>query len=373
MSSARQNDTIIADEPAGSIAAASDPESISVDNAEAERGEAVRLSYKFQRLREKLREAIASGELSGRLPGERQLARRFRVNAKTLSKALTDLAAEGLLDRSIGRGTFVRGSDATTTASSTKWLIICDEDQVGYRSIKLIQDANPGVFVSVGVPDQRPSFLNPFKAAVIYGRSVPDSFIRDLVVRNISVVVAGREPNTFSTHAVVVDRTHGVTCVARDLMLAGHRRFLAVEAQRQSHVASAIRLAASRYAPDATVEPLFPQDIKAGLEHGATAVICDSFKAADTVSATLERMGINVPAQVSLAVVGVGAGESRYSGYTVSPEAKASAILELLQNPQAKRPTTLWLAVAPVNANTTGPAPSVMGQGSDAHSAHASL
>src|SRR5688572_3183316 len=69
-----------------------------------------RLSYKFQRLRERLRTAITSGELSGKLPGERELAKRFRANPKTLSKALTDLAAEGLLDRSIGRGTYVRGS-----------------------------------------------------------------------------------------------------------------------------------------------------------------------------------------------------------------------------------------------------------------------
>src|SRR5690349_24926652 len=76
-----------------------------------------KLSYKFQRLREKLRAAIASGELSGKLPGERQLARRFHVNAKTLSKALTDLAAEGLLDRSIGRGTFVKGEGATASAN----------------------------------------------------------------------------------------------------------------------------------------------------------------------------------------------------------------------------------------------------------------
>ena len=67
------------------------------------------LSYKYQRLRERLRTAISTGELSGRLPGERTLSRRFRVNAKTLSKALTDLAAEGLLQRSIGRGTYVAG------------------------------------------------------------------------------------------------------------------------------------------------------------------------------------------------------------------------------------------------------------------------
>ena len=68
------------------------------------------MSYKFQRLREKIRAAIATGELVGKLPGERALARRFHVNAKTLSKALTDLAAEGVLNRSIGRGTHVKGS-----------------------------------------------------------------------------------------------------------------------------------------------------------------------------------------------------------------------------------------------------------------------
>src|SRR5471030_244217 len=86
--------------------------------------ESSKLSYKFQRLREKLRSAIASGELSGKLPGERQLAKRFHVNAKTLSKALTDLAAEGLLDRSIGRGTFVKGS-GSTTAGNERWLVLC--------------------------------------------------------------------------------------------------------------------------------------------------------------------------------------------------------------------------------------------------------
>src|SRR3954470_21421446 len=83
-------------------------------------GSDARLSYKFQRLREKLRSAIATGELNGKLPGERQLARRFRVNAKTLSKALTDLAAEGLLERSIGRGTFVRGHNSAPQSTEEK-------------------------------------------------------------------------------------------------------------------------------------------------------------------------------------------------------------------------------------------------------------
>src|SRR3954466_1685701 len=100
------------------------------ESAGSNSSESARLSYKFQRLRERLRQAIASGELSGKLPGERQLSRRFRVNAKTLSKALTDLAAEGLLERSIGRGTFVRGHQADAQATDEKWLIVCEPDQI---------------------------------------------------------------------------------------------------------------------------------------------------------------------------------------------------------------------------------------------------
>src|ERR1700759_704257 len=105
------------------------------------------LSYKFQRLREKLRQAIASGELSGKLPGERQLAKRFHVNAKTLSKALTDLAAEGLLDRSIGRGTFVKGSGGAIAGESDRWLVLCDPDQVGSAVIEYLRQLNSNLTV----------------------------------------------------------------------------------------------------------------------------------------------------------------------------------------------------------------------------------
>jgi DNA-binding GntR family transcriptional regulator len=69
------------------------------------------LSYKYQRLRERLRQAISSGELAGRLPGERVLAKRYQANAKTINKALRDLTMEGLLVRHVGRGTFVAGPE----------------------------------------------------------------------------------------------------------------------------------------------------------------------------------------------------------------------------------------------------------------------
>ena len=82
--------------------------------------ESEKLSYKFQRLREAIRGAILSGELSDKLPGERELARRFGANAKTISKALTDLTSEGLLVRQVGRGTFVADSQANGTRSAAR-------------------------------------------------------------------------------------------------------------------------------------------------------------------------------------------------------------------------------------------------------------
>ncbi len=80
-------------------------------------GRPTRLSYKFQRLRERIRAAILSGEFQDRLPGERELGKMFNANAKTINKALCDLSSEGLLVRQIGRGTFVAGrEDAEATA-----------------------------------------------------------------------------------------------------------------------------------------------------------------------------------------------------------------------------------------------------------------
>ncbi|MFO0971909.1 MAG: GntR family transcriptional regulator [Phycisphaerae bacterium] len=75
-------------------------------------GSVPRLSYKFQRLREQIRQTILSGGLPDQLPGERELARRFNANAKTINKALADLAVEGLVRRFIGRGTFVARGDS---------------------------------------------------------------------------------------------------------------------------------------------------------------------------------------------------------------------------------------------------------------------
>src|SRR3954470_9366079 len=171
------------------LSAASVPISVSSASAAAVPAGEARLSYKFQRLRERLREAIASGELHGKLPGERQLAKKFRVNAKTLSKALTDLAAEGLLDRSIGRGTFVKGAVAVEAAESTpksKWLIFADQEAFESPLIAAIKLTNPDVQVIHDTSALRPSFLNQFTAVIDMASQAHEAFLRDMIVRNLT-------------------------------------------------------------------------------------------------------------------------------------------------------------------------------------------
>src|ERR1700753_3523952 len=112
-------------------------------------------SYKFQRLRERIREAVAKGELTGKLPGERMLAKQFHVNAKTLSKALTDLAAEGVLDRSIGRGTFVKGS-APPPSANGRWLLLCAPEDAGSPLVERVRAANADLQIASGIGMMRP-------------------------------------------------------------------------------------------------------------------------------------------------------------------------------------------------------------------------
>jgi len=348
-----------------------DPQSSkAVGTGTPERG--LRLSYKFQRLREKLRAAIASGELSGKLPGERQLAKRFHVNAKTLSKALTDLAAEGLLDRSIGRGTFVRqrgaqadaGSEAARRAAATgeRWLAVCEPAQLNCGLLEHLRQVNPNLQVVTDTSSLRPSFLSPMKAVIDLSPRTPDAFIRDLIVRGIAVVIVDREPSTYSVNAVLIDRVLAASHLGRDLMLLGHRRFLTVERRGQTCLAEAIRRTAQRVAPDVTVDGAFAADAVAAVQQNAiTAIVCDSSAAAAQVRDELARNNIDVPARVSLVAVGSGQpGDYPCSGYFISEQQEAHTVAQVLRDVQMRRPTTLWLTGEFVDAGTMAPPAGVL-------------
>lgn len=318
------------------------------------------MSYKFQRLREKLREAIRSGELADKLPGERALAKRFHVNAKTLSKALTDLAAEGLLDRSIGRGTYVKGS-APMPQADGRWLVLCDDGEADACLVAHLREMNGQIEVVNDVTRLRPSFLNQFSAVIDASAVTPEGFLRDLVVRNLPIVAVGHEPRTYSVHSVLADVALGAAKVGRDLLLAGHKRIAVVERRGSTLLADALRQSARRYAPDAVVDACLVDDVAQMLGDGPVAIVCDSAQTARTVRGLLERCGKSVPQDVSLAAVGYAcercgpngtAGHGHpCSGNFVNCRQLTEAAIRLLRE-SPNRPTTLWLVGESTEAGT---------------------
>jgi GntR family transcriptional regulator len=78
-------------------------------------------------IEEQLADRIESGQLAAgsRIPPERDLAETLSVSRMTVRQALASLAARGLVERGVGRGTFVRGSapvlhDLTRVAGFTE-------------------------------------------------------------------------------------------------------------------------------------------------------------------------------------------------------------------------------------------------------------
>ncbi len=323
------------------------------DNTPSQPKSEAGLSYKFQRLREKLRQAVSSGELSGKLPGERALAKKFHVNAKTLSKALTDLAAEGLLDRSIGRGTFVKGS-APAPVVGRKWLIVADEENAGSDLVRRLQASGTDCDVVTNVSALRPSFLNQISGVIDIACETPDEFVRDLIVRNVPIVLVGKEPRRYSTHAVLFDCALAVSQIGRSLMLEGHRHIAAVEPRFSTVIASTLRSVGGRIAPDTIVDACFPQDVRAMISTGVTAFVCQSVEWAGKVREQLEKMGLGIPADISVAAVGSTADDQPFTGYFVHRSEEVASVIQLLMEPPTSRPTTLWLAGKFVDRSTIG-------------------
>jgi DNA-binding transcriptional regulator YhcF (GntR family) len=299
------------------------------------------LAYKFQRLREDLRKAIANREFEGKLPGERTLAQHFRVNAKTLSKALMELTAEGLLDRTVGVGTFTKGSTPKPSLFR-RWLVLCDADTVDSKIIQSLRKHHTDLEILSEWTAARPSLLNRFGVVIILTNRVTQSLIFDLILRNISVIVVGSEPERYSTHAVVFDRQLAVSVAGDDLLSKGHRRFAVLEPSHSNIISSSLRQALLRHAVGTKVQDCLPEDSQSMLRDGVTAFVCHSVKCASMVKHELESCGATIPKQASVLAVSFTDDDPSVSGFFLSGDCTAAAITRLVEKKTA-RPSTIWL------------------------------
>ncbi len=202
-----------------------------------------KLSYKFQRLREAIRTAILSGELTHKLPGERELARRFGANAKTISKALTDLTSEGMLVRQVGRGTFVAetaGTGIRTTGRpgqrvaclasehvdrsgfTTLFEMVSDRlEQRGHHALRMIVPAPSGELAERCLPISQLRELS----GILIMCSVPSAaLLADLARRHIPAVLCNVASREIRCNAVIADYARGAFELTEHLIQLGHEQ-----------------------------------------------------------------------------------------------------------------------------------------------------
>ena len=201
---------------------------------------APKLSYKYQRLRERLREAIDRGELSGHLPGERELARRYGANAKTLNKALNDLATEGLLVRHVGRGTCVAkdlASDPVLGRSRAyRWVVGEGAGDVfaelAYtRAANIAREAGHEL-VQIDAPLDdaghlpvralTPGQLRELDGLIVYATQASRPLLADLIRRHLPFMLVNTLSDDATTNTVNPDYMRGAYELTEHLIGLGH-------------------------------------------------------------------------------------------------------------------------------------------------------
>jgi DNA-binding LacI/PurR family transcriptional regulator len=291
---------------------------------------------------------IAGGRYGpgARLPSEAQLCRRFGVSRPTAGRALRELQEQGLVDRRVGSGTFVRAPGSSRSPSAYRQLgllvpalgkmeifeLICGE----LAGLARVHDfgmlwggnARPGgdadlspreaeeladLFVEKAVSG---AFFAPFEHTVdqdAANRRIVEKFR----AAGIPLILLDRDLGTFpvrSPHDLVgVDNFAGGYLLAEHLVKLGARK-IAVVTRPLSATTVHARIAGARAAltahdaepeePFARVgdptDPAFVRGVLAGRR--VEAVMCTNDLTAAQFMQTLGRLKVRVPA--SLRVVG---------------------------------------------------------------------
>lgn len=293
------------------------------------------LSYKYQRLRERLRLAVKNGELAGKLPGERELARRYAANAKTINKALNDLAMEGLILRHVGRGTFVAGSGPgrripAMPSRNFAWIAPAmdpaDEKLLLSIASDLLKSRGHRIEVLQGhldgygeLPDNvlSPRLLRQIDGVLIVAARPSRELLANLRRRHVPVVLINNQHADIRLPTVLADQSYGAFALTERCIQLGHRRIrmlLRAESLPAGSAAQSGYEAAMQYYG---FQPLPPIQAEASFDWFSlvaegdrpTALICGSGRMAADVREKMMAAGLDLPEQMSIAAI-CGPGES---------------------------------------------------------------
>ena len=290
----------------------------------------------YAALAEKLREKIRAGHLApGDLIGsEHELSRQENISRMTVRKASDLLIQEGLLERRPGKGLYVAGSPTLANsivqivAGNLMWETAMQlargvqQSASTYGIHVQLYDAHGDVDLDLQVIDQLPT--TKIKGAVIISLHNPrfSAAICRLHASGFPFVLLDQRMRDIEVSAVTADNYGGGAAMGQHFVAKGHRQvafigdLIAVTVQE--------RLAGFR---DALAEAGVPlrramiRDLTAGIERFGdwssniretteqlmaapdrpTAIFCSCDAIAVQVYKTLEMLGLNVSADVSVA------------------------------------------------------------------------
>ena len=336
-----------------------------------------RLSYKFQRLREQLRSAIVGGEFHDRLPGERELGKRYKANAKTINKALCDLTSDGLLVRQIGRGTFVaNGNDHAPASGQFVCFNLADHSDAPYRAAildgvtRLLADhahrldtipaGNLDACGRVPVSNWAQSIRRSTSGVIFYpceplsgGPGRPrDDLLAELSRRRVPSILLGATAASAKTHSVCPDYTDAGFRLAEHLILCGCTRIVMVcsaHAEREVELVwNGAWVAAARHRVELLRHTLSPDRLadehSEGTEIQHTGLLTVGGAATRAVLATAAAREHGADAKCSIVCIlepgDTTARDCNVTSYEVEPSLLAAWAARLLtQSQPADRPT----------------------------------
>lgn len=284
------------------------------------------------RIAEVLRTQATQMGTGSKLPSVRRLMRRFGVSQLTVQRAISSLETEGLVERQVGRGTFVVGGNGPTARTIT--ILRCDYpsrrgDDItraihhalksdGHRPIVLTYcDYERAIEMLRDAPHADAYILQPMLP------SIPLDLLSFLRKRSQAVVVDGVLDGA-NIDALATDARRGLEIAIERLMDLGHRKIALASGEPQimwdqlaMHFKSLVRWAKLPTDPD----PIVAADTQpnesstAGMrnrmeklieEHNGipfTALAIGSYASAKGAMQAFEAAGIRVPQDVSLIVL----------------------------------------------------------------------
>ena len=177
----------------------------------------------YKQVAESLRRDIQAGRFTGKIPGERELSERYRVNFKTANKAVAMLVEEGLLSRVKGKGTFIARARPAAALTLVGMSVAQLENPYFSKSVRAIERAaaRDGISLLLNTPDTYAASDLPFaktlkargaQGLITYGGGV------SAAMKKLGLAVVCFGPGAADCDAVTADVLGGAKKVAGHLV-----------------------------------------------------------------------------------------------------------------------------------------------------------